>query len=364
MMPQCNIKPIQPSSVWFWIFAKGQSTSCAVTETDRNDAQQQFVGMMAACGGVAAANLLRQALIGILAAVCTFQAVGAARLTATMVAPGVYVVPGSGGAITSENDGRAANVAFVVGPGGIVVVDTGISYREGEQIIDVVKGISDQPIRLAILTHPSQEAIFGAAAFQDRGIPVLAHRLGAQLMAARCETCLRNLRSVLGETAMAATRVVEPDRLIDGDQTLELIERPLRLIAPPSSSVPGAIAVFDEWTSTLITGNLVTIERVPEMRDADPKAWRDALVQLQSMRCRHLVPGYGRLGTCADIAEFSHYFAALESRVEALMKDGVSLAGIRDRCDLPEFARWDQYETLHPQNANYTYIRLEQSQFK
>ena len=281
-----------------------------------------------------------------------------------MVAPGVYVLPGSGGKIAPENGGRAANVAFVVGPRGVVVVDTGISYREGEQIIAVVKSISKLPIRLAILTHPSQEAIFGAAAFQEQGIPVLAHRLGAELIAARCETCLRNLRSVLGEAAMAATRVVKPDRLIDGDQTLELIGRPLRLIAPQSSSAPGAIAVFDEWTSTLITGNLVTLNRVPDMRDADPKAWRDTLVQLESIRCRYLVPGYGPVGNCTDIAAFARYLSALETRVDALMKDGVSLAELRDRCDLPEFARWDQYETLHPQNANYTYLRLERSQFK
>jgi hypothetical protein len=100
------------------------------------------------------------------------------------------------------------------------------------------------------------------------------------------------------------------------------------------------------------------------MRDANPKAWRDALVQLESMRCRHLVGGYGPVGSCADIAAFAHYFAALESRVEALMKDGVSLAELRDRCDLPEFARWDQYATLHPQNANHAYLRLESSQFK
>jgi hypothetical protein len=53
-----------------------------------------------------------------------------------------------------------------------------------------------------------------------------------------------------------------------------------------------------------------------------------------------------------------------ERRVEALMKEGVSLGELRDRCELPEFARWDQYETLHPQNVNRTYLRLEWSQFK
>jgi hypothetical protein len=136
------------------------------------------------------------------------------------------------------------------------------------------------------------------------------------------------------------------------------------MIAPQWSSAPGAIAVFDEWTSTLIAGGLVAINRIPDMRDANAKAWRDALVQLESTRCRHLIPGYGPVGNCADIAAFAHYLAALESRVEVLMKDGVSLAELRDRCDLPEFARWDRYEMQHPQNANYTYLRLERAQLE
>jgi glyoxylase-like metal-dependent hydrolase (beta-lactamase superfamily II) len=280
------------------------------------------------------------------------------------VAAGVYALLGSGGDITPENGGRTANVAFIVGPRGIVVVDTGTSYRQGENIIAAVKSISNRPIRLAILTHPGEEAIFGAAAFQAHAIPVLAHRMAAELMAVRCETCLRNLRAVLGEDSMAATRVVKPDRLIDGSETLELIGRPVRLIAPQWSSAPGAIAVFDERTSTLIAGNLVSIDRIPDLRDAVAKAWREALVQLESTGCRHLVPGYGPIGSCVAIDVFAHYFVELENRVEALMKEGVSLGELRDRCDLPEFARWDQYETLHAQNANRTYLRLERSQFK
>ncbi len=309
-------------------------------------------------------NRLLRAVIVILAASCATESVPAVQPKIVMVAAGVYALMGSGGDITPENGGRTANVAFIVGPRGIVVVDTGISYREGEDIIAAVKSISTRPIRLAILTHPGQEAIFGAAAFQARGIPVLAHRRSAELIAVRCETCLRNLRAVLGEDSMAASRVVKPDRLINGNETLELIGRPLRLIAPQWSSAPGAIAVFDERTSTLIAGNLVSIDRIPDLRDANPKAWRDALMQIESMKCRHLVPGYGPIGSCVDIVAFAHYFVVLESRVEALMKEGVSLGELPDRCDLPEFARWDQYETLHPQNANRTYLRLERSQFK
>jgi glyoxylase-like metal-dependent hydrolase (beta-lactamase superfamily II) len=306
---------------------------------------------------------LLRAVIVILAASCATDSVGAVQPKIVVVAAGVYALLGAGGDITLENSGRTANIAFVVGPRGVVVVDSGVSYREGTDIIAAVKSISNRPIRLVIITHPTQEVIFGAAAFQARGIPVLAHRSSAEMIADRCATCLRNLQSVLGDE-MAATRVVTPDRLVDANETLDMIGRRLRLIAPPWSSAPGALAVFDEKTSTLIAGNLVSIGRIPDIRDANPEGWHDALVHLASMRCRHLVPSYGPIGSCAHIDAFAHYFVELESRVEALMKEGVTLGELPHRCDLPEFARWDQYETLHPQNANRTYLRLERLQFK
>jgi glyoxylase-like metal-dependent hydrolase (beta-lactamase superfamily II) len=224
--------------------------------------------------------------------------------------------------------------------------------------------VTKQSIRLVILTHPGQEAIFGAAAFEARGIPVLAHRRSAELIASRCATCLNNLHATLGDDAMEGSRVPTPNRLIDGDARLDLIGRPLRLFAPAWSSAPGAIAVYDEQTSTLITGSSVTRDRIPDLRDADLQGWRGALVQLASLRCRHLIPGYGAVGDCTAIAATARYLTALERRVTELMKDGVGLAELRNRCDLPEFAHWDQYATLHPQNANTVYLRLERAQFE
>jgi glyoxylase-like metal-dependent hydrolase (beta-lactamase superfamily II) len=281
-----------------------------------------------------------------------------------MVDAGLYVLQGTGGDITPQNGGRVANVAFIVGPDGVIVVDTGISFRQGEAIIAAAERLARRPVRLAILTHPGQEAIFGAAAFQARGIPLLAHRRAAELIAARCETCLRNLRSTLGDETMEGTRVVKPDRLIDADERLELIGRPVRVIAPPWSSSPGAVAVFDETTSTLIAGDLVSIHRIPNLRDANPQVWSATLDELATLRCRHLVPGYGPVATCADIAAFARYFGALEARVGALLKAGVGLAELRARSELPEFAAWDQYEALHAQNASYVYLRLERRQFE
>src|SRR5438874_3144449 len=291
------------------------------------------------------------------------SSVTSASAESVKVAEGVYALRGTGGEISAENRGRVANVAFVVGTRGVVVVDTGISYREGEDILAAVKSVSSLPVVLAILTHPGQEAIFGAAAFQARGIPVLAHRAGAELIAARCETCLANLRSTLREALIAGTRVITPDRLIQGNETIDTIGRKLRIIAPDWSSSPGAIAVFDENTSTLIARTLVSIRRVPDLRDANPKGSHEAPGNIVSMRCRHLIPSYGPIGSCDDVVPLVNYLDQLERHMTGLIKEGVGLSELRNRVELPQFAGWDQYDTLHLQNANRTYLRIERSQF-
>jgi glyoxylase-like metal-dependent hydrolase (beta-lactamase superfamily II) len=276
----------------------------------------------------------------------------------TRVDDGVYVLQPAR-EISGEDRHRRANVAFVVGPRGVAVIDAGLSHRDGVAIIAAIARVTRRPIRVAILTHPGQAAIFGATAFQARGIPVLIHRDAAALLASRCEMCLQDLKATLGESAMEGTRVALPDREIDGDLALDVIGRRLRLIAPPRSSAPGAIAVLDERTSTLIAGSIVSIDNVPDTRDGDPRGWRDALGILAATRCRHLVPGYGPAARCSDIQRLARYFNDLEQRVAALLREGVGLAELGGRSDLPEYGAWGRYDALHRSNAARAYLRLE-----
>jgi len=298
-----------------------------------------------------------------LGAPCAAGVAATAPLPPQRIAPGVYVVPGTGGEIAPANLGRIANVAFVVGPRGVVVVESGVSFRHGEAIIEAVRTTTRRPIVLVVITHAAQEVLFGAAAFQARGIPVLMHRDAAALMAARCETCLRTLEATLGVQAMVGTRVATPDRVTTDTATIDVNGRPLKLIAPRSADSPGSIAVYDATTRTLIAGGLVTIDRIPDMRDADGEPWREGLAALAATRCRHLVPALGKLGRCADIGRLDGYFAALDERVHDLVASGVGLADVAQRAELRQFAAWDGYRSLQAANANRAYLAVERKGF-
>jgi len=183
------------------------------------------------------------------------------------------------------------------------------------------------------------------------------------LMAARCATCLRTLQDELGARTMVGSRLVKPDHVIVKRRSLDIIGRRLALIVPGGQDAPGALVVLDETTNTLFAGSLVSINRIPDLRDGDDKAWPEALAALKATQCVHLVPTFGKIGSCADIDALERYFAALGKHVRELLAAGVGLAELPVRCDLPEFAAWDGYAALHAQNAKRVYLSMERDSF-
>ncbi len=280
------------------------------------------------------------------------------------LAPGVWLARGQGGEVDPANLGRIGNVGLLVGSRGAVVVDSGVSRHHGEWLLAAARQLSPQPLRALLLTHVRQEFVFGASAFQDAGVPVVMHPVAAGLMRARCETCLKNLQRLLGPQAMAGSRVVTPDRLLDaGDPWLaEQVGRPLRLLAwgaQAHSSGPGDLALFDESTGSLCAGGLVDADTIPDVQDADFSGWRQALAELARLPLRHILPGHGPAVGPQQLQRIGRYLDALESRSAALLAAGVPLSEVADATELPEFAGWDQYDTVHRRNASIVYLRLE-----
>ena len=281
---------------------------------------------------------------------------------AVEVAAGVYLLPGVPGEVDTNTLGRNGNAGFIVGPDGVLAIDTGTSYRHGRALLDEIARVTPKPVRQVLITHTRQEFLFGALAYRERGIPIVMHRQAAQLMAARCENCLKTLRRVLGEDAMAGTAVFKPDDVFDAGYDSALIGRPVRVLYFDHSSGPGDIAVFDVTTRVLFAGGLLDWKRIPDIQDSELPAWRRALGALDALAPARIVPGHGPTGGREVIAATVRYLTQLETRVLELLQKGAALSEVADAATLAEFQDWDQYETIHRRNASVLFVRKEREQ--
>jgi glyoxylase-like metal-dependent hydrolase (beta-lactamase superfamily II) len=312
--------------------------------------------VLAGLAGVALAGL------GACAVPCGPQGCSVAP-RAVQVAAGVYMVPGTVGLADETNLGRIGNAGFIVGETGVIAIDTGTSYAHGRALLAAIREVTDQPVRLAFITHTRPEFLFGGAAFRDRGIPVVMHAKTARLMAARCETCLKQLRQTLGEEPMRGTTMYKAEREFEAAHTDTSIGRPVRVLYFGHSSGPGDIALLDERSGVLFGGGLLDQRRIPDIQDSDLAGWKNALAAMRALRVSTVVPGHGPAASSEVISSVERYLVQLEARARSLAEGGASLIDVPDATTLPEFSQWEQYDTIHRRNASIAYLRFERELF-
>ncbi|HKQ24599.1 MAG TPA: MBL fold metallo-hydrolase [Burkholderiales bacterium] len=280
------------------------------------------------------------------------------ELRPQMVADGVYAFVADTGEISAANRGDVGNSGFIVGPTGVVVIDTGISYRHGRRMLAAVGRVTAKPVELVVITHAVQEFLFGNAAFEERGVSIVAHSETTALMKARCAHCLENLRPVLGNE-LEGTRLVLPQRQVTGSSAIEAGGRMLELIYLGWASTPGDLAVFDRATGTLFGGGMVALNRIPEIRDCDFEGWTRALDMLRNLPVKRVVPGHGPVSGPEAIRSTADYLRDLDQKIKALYARSSSLLESVDNAALPAYAAWAMYATTHRQNALHRYLQLE-----
>lgn len=280
------------------------------------------------------------------------------------LADGVFADLGSHDAIGPANRGEIANSGLIVGKRGALAIDSGVSQVHGERLYAAWTAHSDRPLEALLLTQPIQEFLFGAGAFRAHGVPVLASPNAAKLIRQRCENCLTHLRELLPGGLMKGTVLITPDRDIDVRAPIDLGGRQVALIDGGSATTPGTLAVFDQQSGTLFAGGLIASQRIPSLRDARVGNWITTLDALRKLPLKRIVPGFGPVGDLRQIDAMQRYLRQIDTAVRSEYQRGASLLEASARVRLPEFAGWQQYEVIHPQNVQYLYRQLEDAEFR
>ena len=280
------------------------------------------------------------------------------------LAEGVFLLRGDSAGASPENGGFIANGGFFVGDRGVLLLNPGPNRAAAAARVRALARVTPLPLSLVVDAHARPEQVLGTGYFVEQGVPVLSHAETARLMKERCERCLELLSAQAGVAAMAGTRIVLPRPALRDHQMLDLPGRRLSVIAPEQAMLPGNTAVFDEASGILFAGVLVSLDAIPDLRDADPAGLLLALDRLQSLPVTLLVPDRGAPAAPSRFAEYRRYISQLQDKVAAAYRSGVSLAEAESACAVPEFSAWSGYASQHPINVRAWYQRLENADFE
>lgn len=204
------------------------------------------------------------------------------------IVPGVWIIAGRPEVITLENGGAIANITILDSPAGAIIIDTGPSRRFGDELAAVARDLTGKDIARVYITHFHPDHMFGSQGFDAKTIAAPQGVIDGIKTAGNA---FSDAMYYIARDWMRGTDVVVPQTAVT-TAAEDFGGRRLQLLAL-GGHTPSDLAIFDEKTGLLISGDLVFLDRAPTTPHANLDIWRDTLRQLGQIPFSKIVPGHG-----------------------------------------------------------------------
>lgn len=271
---------------------------------------------------------------------------------------GIYVHHGVHLDIDEGYQGDICNVSFIVGSKGVAVIDTGGSYKVGQQLREAIRKVTSLPVLYVINTHVHPDHIYGNAAFLADKPEYIGHDKLASAMELRREQYAKLNTKLLGDEAKGS-ELVKPTISVKTTLEVDLGDRKLKMTAHPIAHTNTDLTVMDS-KGTLFAGDLLFIERTPVL-EGDLKGLIAEIEKLKVSPAKQVVPGHGPV-TQNGLLAFNNaqrYLSVLLSDIRASIKKGESMESTMNTAAASEKGKWLLFDIANRRNVNTIYPALE-----
>jgi glyoxylase-like metal-dependent hydrolase (beta-lactamase superfamily II) len=231
------------------------------------------------------------------------------------------------------------SVGVIVGPDGIVVVDTRNNPREGREIRADIGAEFGAPVRAVINTHAHYDHTFGNAAFA--GLPIFGH---VRTAAHYDEHEARRLARVQADPALEPDKdwtdvvLTPPTALVDAEVTIAPGGREIRLIPLPPGHTDTDLAVLVPDARVWFLGDVIEESGPPMFGSGSfPLDWPSVLDSLlRSIRTGDVViPGHGAAVDRSFVVRQAEALRDVATHIRSAHSFGASVEKALDGHGLP-----------------------------
>ena len=204
------------------------------------------------------------------------------------IGDGAWMIAGVNEAITFQNGGAIANITILDSTAGAIIIDTGPSRRFGEQLAAAAKELTGKSVARVYVTHFHPDHVFGNQAFAPGTLAAPQGVIdGLRMMG----NGFSDAMYYIARDWMRGTEIVLPEKAV-ATGVEEIGGRRLNLFALAGHTASD-LAIYEEKSGLLITGDLTFLDRAPTTPHADLAVWSTTLTHLEGLRPAKIVPGHG-----------------------------------------------------------------------
>lgn len=276
------------------------------------------------------------------------------------VIPHVFSAIGATAPPTYENAGHNNNLSFIVTGDGVIVVNSGASWKLAEALHAEIRAVTDQPVKLVIVENGQGHAMLGNGYWAAQGVPILAHEEAAAEFADGAGQDLASLERYARENA-EGTVVALPNRTFTDRETITMGDVTVEVLHLGPAHSPGDTQVWVPQWSMMIAGDIAFHERMPPIFEGTctscwVETWESAFAPLNPT---YVIPGHGHPTNLAQVTRYTvDYLNDLREKIGAHIEAGGDLAGAY-YVDQSRWAHLDTFEELATRNAGAVYAEME-----
>jgi glyoxylase-like metal-dependent hydrolase (beta-lactamase superfamily II) len=286
----------------------------------------------------------------------------------------IYYLIGRSGVPDAENEGHTSNAGFVVTDAGVVVFDALGTPALGYRMMQLIRGVTDQPIARIIVSHYHADHIYGLQAFKDHAgdPPIWAQEqtLGyvGGSAASQGEDAQRRLaqrREALFPWVDENTRIVPPDHTFKKELQFELggVDFLVKHLGP--AHAPGDSIMLVEDHRVLFSGDVIYQGRVPFLDSPQTRSahWLEGLNYLTSLKPepRFIIPGHGDASSRPEqaVRATRDYIQYVRGAMRRAVEDFLSFDEAYAQTDWSDYEDLPAFDASNRGNAYRIYLELQ-----
>jgi glyoxylase-like metal-dependent hydrolase (beta-lactamase superfamily II) len=284
----------------------------------------------------------------------------AASLEVQKVADGIYALVGELGQRSPENLGNNATFGVIETKDGVVLIDSGGTYKGAAQIDEAIKTFTSKPVVMVINTGGQDHRWLGNAYFKQHGARIIASEAAVADQKQRYNDQLIMLDNLVGTKGTTGTRDVYADETFDTSLDLNVGGVKIQLRHPGPAHTPGDSYVWLPQQKIMFAGDIVFVDRLLGIvSESNSRAWMEAFKKIEALQPDHVIPGHGRATTLKQARKDTYeYLVMIRSKVKELVKSGGGISKL-GTIDQSEFKYLKNYDQLKGRNAERVLLELE-----
>ncbi len=288
------------------------------------------------------------------------------EMTPTRVSQHAWYVPGGTG-VATDNYGFISNAAFVVTAAGVVVFDTLGTPALGVKLLAAIRSVTEAPIKRIYISHYHADHMYGNQAFSGSGAEIITSDGAKRYLEGEvAQQRLDERRVSLSPWVDENTRIVHPDRYLQGEERFMLGGVSIRVVDVGSAHSEGDLVLFVENDGVLFSGDIIFQDRIPFLGTSSSAEWLKVLNEMEQAEVAVIVPGHGKAAESPReiVSLTKNYLSFVRASMQQAVEDWIPFDEAYEATDWGDFYDYPAFLEANRRNAYGIYLSLEQESLK